>query len=90
VLLPTEHPLIRVNPQGHEVEVRFAERRWVFPQSDCLLLPVSNTTTELLASYFGRRLLDQLQADPAMRPSRVRVEVEESPGLSAMCELREG
>src|SRR6478752_5756851 len=31
VLLPREHPLIRVTAGEHEVEARFRERRWVFP-----------------------------------------------------------
>jgi 6-pyruvoyltetrahydropterin/6-carboxytetrahydropterin synthase len=89
VLLPTEHPSIRVQAGRQEVEVAFAERRWVFPRSDCLLLPVANTTTELLARHLGRRLLDELQLRCGERPTRVRIEIEECYGLSAVCELRD-
>src|SRR5215831_17177717 len=32
VLLPTEHPLIQVTANEHEVEARFQERRWLFPR----------------------------------------------------------
>ena len=89
MLLPTEHPLIRVEADSREVEVRFDERRWVFPRSDCVLLPMPNTTTELLARHLGRRLLDELEARCGIRPSLVRIEVEECHGQSAVCELRD-
>jgi 6-pyruvoyltetrahydropterin/6-carboxytetrahydropterin synthase len=90
VLLPAEHPLIRLAAGADEVEVTFAQRRWTFPRSDCLLLPVPNTTTELLARYVGQRLLDELTSRTGRRPSLVRIEVEESPGFSAICQLGDG
>ncbi len=90
VLLPTEHPLLRVTAGPEEVEVRWAQRRWVFPRSDCRLLPLANTTAELLAQYLGRRLLEALQAASGTRPQSIRLEVEESPGQAAIWELREG
>lgn len=88
VLLPTDHPAIRVAAGDLEVEVAFAERRWVFPRSDCLLMPIPNTTTELLAQHIGRLLLVAVQSATDVRPDMVRIELEESPGLSAVCELR--
>src|SRR6059058_4241481 len=59
VLLPTSHPLIRVETSDQEIEAIFTPdgRRWIFPRGDCVLLPVSNTTAELLAQYLGHRLL---------------------------------
>ena len=88
VLLPTEHPRLEVTEDRQEVEVRFGPSRWVFPRRDCLLLPMANTTTELLARYIGQRLLDQLQSRCGNRPEMVRLQVEESHGLWAICELR--
>ncbi|MCA9202063.1 MAG: 6-carboxytetrahydropterin synthase, partial [Planctomycetales bacterium] len=49
VILPTQHPLIQVTANDTEVEARFRERRWIFPRGDCVLLPVENTTAELVA-----------------------------------------
>jgi 6-pyruvoyltetrahydropterin/6-carboxytetrahydropterin synthase len=86
VLLPTDHPSIRVAVADTEVEVRFADRRWVFPRAECRLLPLVNTTAELLADHLARRLLQVLQAD-GLRPERVRIELEEWPGRWAICEL---
>ena len=60
VLLPTLHPDILVTEDAREIMARFEGRRWVFPREDCVLLPVANTTAELLARYIGRRLLAEL------------------------------
>jgi 6-pyruvoyltetrahydropterin/6-carboxytetrahydropterin synthase len=79
VLLPTQHDQITVRESGREVTVVFQERRWVFPQEDCLLLPVANTTTELLARYIGRELRSLLERR-GFHPARVRVGVDENHG----------
>src|SRR5262245_1940252 len=62
VLLPTEHPLIRVTASERSVEARVEGRRWEFPRDDCVLLPLVQTTAELLAQHIGRRLLEALTA----------------------------
>jgi 6-pyruvoyltetrahydropterin/6-carboxytetrahydropterin synthase len=87
MLLPTQHPLIRVTSNEREVEATFRDRRWVFPRGDCVLLPIANTTTELLAELLGRKLLDRLERASGHRPRRVRIEIDECAGQSAVCEL---
>jgi 6-pyruvoyltetrahydropterin/6-carboxytetrahydropterin synthase len=89
VLLPTSHPQIKVVADAHSVEATFELRRWVFPREDCILLPVSNTTAELLARYIGKRLWADLAARTGFQPSLMRVELDECAGQSAVCELRE-
>jgi len=79
MLLPTSHPQIRVADDGREVTATFEDRRWVFPSSDCRLLPVPNTTSELLAAYIGQRLLAAL-GDAAKGITHVRVELDECDG----------
>ena len=79
VLLPTKHPQIRVVDNGREVTATFEDRRWAFPSGDCRLLPVANTTAELLAAYIGQRLLDSL-GDAAGKVDRLQVAVDECDG----------
>jgi 6-pyruvoyltetrahydropterin/6-carboxytetrahydropterin synthase len=79
LLLPTQHPQIRVEDNGREVTVTFEDRRWIFPTGDCRLLPMPNTTSELLASYIGQRLFDAL-GGVAAKISRLRVSVDECDG----------
>jgi 6-pyruvoyltetrahydropterin/6-carboxytetrahydropterin synthase len=89
MVLPTEHPLIQVSADESEVTVVFEDRRWVFPRCDCVLLPVGNTTTELLARHIGRRLLDMLRERTGTRPQRVRIEVDENFGQWGSCDISE-
>ena len=61
---------------GKEVTARFEERRWVFPVEDCRILPMTNTTAELIADWIGRQLLNDLKlsANPAIQSLKVSVE----------------
>ncbi len=87
VLLPTEHPEIRVTASDREVTATFQDRRWVFPRGDCVLLPVANTTAELLARYLAWVLAERLESGLGLRPQRLVVEVHESPGQMGVCEV---
>src|SRR5262245_48025478 len=82
MLLPTGHPLLRVIAGDREVEVVFTPdgRRWIFPRSDCVILPVANTTAELLANYIGQRLLKSIEQHTGKRPARLVVAVDENHG----------
>lgn len=80
VLLPTEHPMIKVTMEGAEVTARYEERRWVFPASDCVLLPVANTTAELLARHLGEQLMASLLPDGGFPFSRLELGVDECQG----------
>ncbi len=87
MLLPTEHPQIRVDAGEEEVEVTFQQRRWVFPSRDCRLLPIPQTTTEMLARYIGHQLLDALQDRTGTRPEICTIQIDECFGQLASCEL---
>ncbi|MCR4412652.1 MAG: 6-pyruvoyl tetrahydropterin synthase family protein [Thermoguttaceae bacterium] len=90
MLLPTQHPRIRVTADEKEVTASFEDRRWVFPRHDCALLPVANTTAELLAGYIACRLAAALEARAGTRPTLVRIEVDECEGQVGACELSGG
>lgn len=83
MLLPTQNRVINVEERGNEVHVRYKDRQWLFPRGDCVLLPIENTTAELLARYIGGRLLTDLQTNHRFIPEAMRVEVEEGPGQLA-------
>jgi 6-pyruvoyltetrahydropterin/6-carboxytetrahydropterin synthase len=87
MLLPDCHPLIRVEPDEREVVVTFQDRRWVFPRGDCIILPVPNTTAELLARYLGKHLLGDFALRGIPVPSRLRIGVDENNGQWGICEL---
>ena len=48
---------------GERVEVDvFGEPRYVFPTRDCAILPIGNSTAEMLAEYLAGQLQDELAA----------------------------
>lgn len=77
MLLPLRHPDIHLSVTEREVEARYADRRWVFPRDECLLLPVEQTTAELLARWIGEALLERLGPH---RLDELRIDVEENFG----------
>lgn len=91
MLLPGSSPLIAVEPDGPNWTARYKDRHWSFPRDECVVLPVANTTAELLADYLASRLRDAFAAHKLPTPPRMRVEVEECFGQSAEVEwIRDG
>ena len=87
VLLPENHPQISVvrDDTAGEVTVTFEQRRWVFPVEDCVVLPVANTTAELIAAWIAEQLTGKLHLRPAPNLTELRVGVEENFGQWAWC-----
>jgi 6-pyruvoyltetrahydropterin/6-carboxytetrahydropterin synthase len=84
VLIPQNHPRIDLRAIGNELEVVLGERRWVLPKDDCLLLPVPNTTDEMLAQHLAGRISEELSGRNISLPKGIRVEVRESGGFTAI------
>jgi 6-pyruvoyltetrahydropterin/6-carboxytetrahydropterin synthase len=86
VLLPLESQRVRVAEEGECVRVTVdGKPRYVFPLSDCALLPVPNTTVEMLAELLTARLRAELDAMAAPGLTAIEMEVEENFGQSAVC-----
>lgn len=84
VLLPTTNPAVAVEERAGAVTVSYGGRqRYVFPTADCMLLPIPNTTVEMLARYLAGRVRDELKVQGATRLTSLAVEVEENFGQSA-------
>jgi 6-pyruvoyltetrahydropterin/6-carboxytetrahydropterin synthase len=88
MMLATRNALIAVEAGAQSVRVRYRDREWVFPRDDCVLLPIENTTAELLARYIAQRLIEDLRRQHNYQPEVLRVEVEENVGQSATYEWR--
>ena len=68
VLLPLENPKIQVTEDGDAVKVAYEGKpRYQFPRADCSLLPVPNTTVEMLAELLATRLRAELEKMGARR-----------------------
>jgi 6-pyruvoyltetrahydropterin/6-carboxytetrahydropterin synthase len=89
VLLPLTNPKLTIAEQGSSIAVAHeGVPRYVFPQTDCALLPIPNTTVEMLAEYLAGRVKTEIGPPHLARLSSIEVEIEETFGQSAF--YREG
>jgi len=85
VLLPLESPKVQVTEEGDMVNVAVEGKpRYRFPRIDCALLPVPNTTVEMLAELLAGRLRAQLERLGARGLTAIEIEVEENFGQWAV------
>lgn len=82
MLLPTKSALIQVTKTGAEVQATYRDKRYVFPASDVVFLPIPNTTAEMLAWWISQELRQGLGALPP-GVTAIEVEVDESSGQRA-------
>jgi 6-pyruvoyltetrahydropterin/6-carboxytetrahydropterin synthase len=84
VLLPKQNPKLSYREEGQRIAVDyFGEPTYVFPRADCALLPIPNSTAEMLAQYLGSRVRDELASAGYRHLDLLEVEVEENYGQSA-------
>lgn len=84
VLLPTLNPKLAYRDQGDHVAVDyFGEPTYVFPRRDCAMLPIQNSTAEMLAQFLGRRVREELDRSGYTHLTLLELEVEENYGQSA-------
>ena len=84
VLLPLENPHLQVAEEGDSVTVAYdGTPRYVFPRRDCVLLPIPNTTVEMLAELLAGRLRAELESMGARGLTAMEMEIEENFGQSA-------
>lgn len=76
-LIPSESGRLQWAREGDSIEIRFGERIYRFPDQDTLLLPLANTSIELLARMFWRDLAPHLAGS---RVDSLAVAVEETAG----------
>ena len=91
-LVPGEHSELSISEEpGGSVEIRYRDRRYRAPREDVLVLPINNTSSENLATWFGRELLAELSRRfPDVRVTDLTVAVEETAGQRGVWSFRSG
>jgi 6-pyruvoyltetrahydropterin/6-carboxytetrahydropterin synthase len=81
-IIPGEHAVLRWNERADGiVEVRYLERYYAAPREDVIVLPINNSSSENLASWFARELRRRVELRFAdVHVARLRVSVEETSG----------
>lgn len=65
----------------------FGEQTYQFPTKDCAMLPIANTTAEMIAEWVAINVRDDLAKEGA-KLTFLEIEVEESFGQSATYSTR--
>jgi 6-pyruvoyltetrahydropterin/6-carboxytetrahydropterin synthase len=87
VVLPTQHKMIKVVDDGTEVTTTFENKRWIFPSEDCVLLPIANTTAELMARFIANELKRKTKSKFGDEISKLIVAVDENRGQWGVVEM---
>jgi 6-pyruvoyl tetrahydropterin synthase/QueD family protein len=78
-LLPAHNPHLQIAEREDSWEIRFGEKRYLFPREDVIVLPIDNSTAERLAEYICLELCKELAAYPTANVQTIMVGVEEAP-----------
>ncbi|MFW9821804.1 MAG: 6-pyruvoyl tetrahydropterin synthase family protein [Candidatus Thorarchaeota archaeon] len=80
ILIPSESKDLQIREEKESVEIITFNKRYVFPRSDVLFLPLQATTSELLAKYIHTRLKE------IYKDKRIVVKIKESTSTMAIYE----
>jgi 6-pyruvoyltetrahydropterin/6-carboxytetrahydropterin synthase len=61
-MIQSNSPNLAVHRRAKEIEVRYKSQKIVLPKSDVILLPLANTSTELLAEHVAKLIRRQVKA----------------------------
>lgn len=78
-LLPMRNPHLELIESADAWEIHFQQRRYVFPRTDVVELPIDNSTAERLAEYICYELIALLSAYTTSNLHTIQVGVEEAP-----------
>ncbi len=82
-LLPMQSQHLDIKQADGEWQIRFENRRYVFPAEDVLVLPVDSITAERLAEYICGQLIKSVKEQEKLSLTSITVGVEEAPGQTA-------
>ncbi len=80
-LIQSRSPVLSVRRRAGQIEIRYRQQRIILPKQDVILLPLANTSTELLAEHVAGKIRRQVQRQfPRTRIRFMEVGVEEARG----------
>ena len=80
-LIQSASPVIALRERPHEIELRYKQQKIILPRQDVLLLPLINTSTELLAEYVAGQIRRRVRRNfPKSQIRYLEVGVEEARG----------
>ncbi|MGZ3788054.1 MAG: 6-pyruvoyl trahydropterin synthase family protein [Bacteriovorax sp.] len=85
LLIPKNNPHLKIEEQNKNyIFTTRDESHFSIPQTDVLVLPIENTSAERIASYLAYKIKDSVLEKFHFEFKELEVEVEETPGQSAV------
>lgn len=85
LLIPKNNPHLRIETrEKNYIFTTKDESIFSIPQTDVLILPIENTSAERIASYLAYQIRDKVMDKFQFSFKELEVEVEETPGQSAV------
>ena len=81
VLMPGKSKIVKIVPNGTQLDVSFAQKRYSFPASDVKILDLEVVSAEMLAIYSLDSIIAKLKLGPNI--SKVKVGIDEGTGQGA-------
>jgi len=80
-LIQSASPILKISRNAGSIEILYKKQKLLLPRTDVILLPLLNTSTELLAEYVAQQLRGKVrQQFPLSRIRWIEVAVEETRG----------
>jgi 6-pyruvoyltetrahydropterin/6-carboxytetrahydropterin synthase len=78
-LIQSQSPALKIEKKNRSVWVKYKNQQIVLPEEDVILLPLANTSTELLGEYIARQLRTRVRRQfPGAQIRYIEVGVEEA------------
>ena len=90
LLLPGENSKLKIEQSETQILCLTPDNcQFIFPKQDVIILPISNTSSERLAIYISYEIRKKVKERFSFTFPKLEVEVEETPGQSAVFVLEE-
>jgi len=81
ILIPEKSNIITIEKNDENIKINSLKKQYVFPKSDCILLPIKSTSAETLSNYILKRVINNIT--PSKQLERIEIGVDEGYGQGA-------
>ena len=81
VIIPNKSTVVSTKKDHQSIELQSLGKKYVFPEIDCVLLPISSSSAEHLAEYVLHQFLEKLGTDHNL--TKIEIGIDEGYGQGA-------
>jgi 6-pyruvoyltetrahydropterin/6-carboxytetrahydropterin synthase len=81
IIIPNKSSVVNTTTSNNSIELHSLGKKYVFPESDCVLLPISSSSAEHIAEYVLKNFIKKLGKTHMLK--RVEIGIDEGYGQGA-------